>query len=277
MPKRRTSCAVFSSPHSGTYYPADFLSESKLDRNEIRSSEDAFVDQLFASTVDYGAPMLAATYPRAYVDLNRAPDELDPALINDITAKANNPRVLAGLGVIPRVVSEGKSIRDGKISHAEAKNRLRTAYHPYHECLKMLLDEQREKFGLGILFDCHSMPHDALTSAPLVSGYRPNIILGDRFGASAPRWLTDAASEILTKHGFTVARNAPFAGGYITRHYGRPSQNIYALQIEIDRALYMNERSITMLPEFEDVLMRLTGAVAQLASVGGAAVPLAAE
>ncbi len=277
MPKRRTSCAVFSSPHSGTQYPADFLRETRLDRNEIRSSEDAFVDQLFAAAPDHGAPFLSATYPRAYVDLNRASDEIDPALVEGASKKANNPRIMAGLGVIPRVVAEGKPIRDGKISLAEAQRRLTEAYHPYHQCLQMLIDEQRQRFGMAILFDCHSMPHDALTSAPLVRGARPNIIVGDRFGAAAPRWLTDTTSDILTRLGFTVVRNAPFAGGYITRHYGRPSQNVFALQIEIDRALYMDERSITMRPEFEDVMMRLTTAISHLAMIGGAGSALAAE
>ncbi len=276
-PTEWTSPAVFSSPHSGSRYPADFLATAALDAMTIRSSEDAFVDDLFSFAPQHGAPLIAAHLPRAYVDLNRAPDELDPALIAGAQRHGANPRVSAGLGVIPRVVAEGRPIRSGKISQREALKRLRVAYHPYHDELESLLARQRNAFGTAVLFDCHSMPHDALASAPRVRGKRPDIILGDRFGAACARWVIDAATCLFTDAGFVVARNAPFAGGYITQHYGRPSRGVHALQIEVDRRLYMDERAMTRRPDFADIAQRLEPVIAGLAHLGGAAMPMAAE
>lgn len=276
-PSQWTSPAVFSSPHSGDRYPAEFLATTELDPMSIRSSEDAFVDRLFASAPDHGAPLLAATLPRAYVDLNRAADELDPALIVGAQRRGANPRVSAGLGVIPRVVSEGRQIRSGKIPLREAFRRLRHGYHPYHAQLDALLTRQRQQFGMALLFDCHSMPHDALNAAPQVRGRRPDVILGDRFGAACGRWLIDGTAELFTSQGFVVARNAPFAGGFITQQYGRPARGVHALQIEIDRALYMDERRLAPLPDYGDVAARIAGVVAGLARLMDAAPPLAAE
>lgn len=277
MPRDVTSRAVFSSPHSGRAYPDEFLRTSVLTPLEVRSSEDAFVDSLFGAAPDHGAPLLAANLPRAYVDLNRAADELDPALIAGITRKGANARVAAGLGVIPRVVAEGRQIRLGKISQREAEDRLRLGYRPFHGMLRTLLDEQAGRFGIAILFDCHSMPHDALASAPLVRGRRPDVILGDRFGASCGRWLSDAALSIFVEQGFVVARNAPFAGGYITQNYGRPSRGIHTLQIEIDRALYMDEATLRPLPRFAEIADRLSHAIAVLTRLGEEPVAVAAE
>ncbi len=267
---------MFSSPHSGARYPAEFLASAELDPMTIRSSEDAFVEQLFSAAPAHGAPLLAATLPRAYVDLNRAADELDPALITGAQRRGANPRVSAGLGVIPRVVAEGRPIRNGKIPLREALKRLRLGYHPYHDQLDALLGRQRECFGMALLFDCHSMPHDALGAAPMVRGQRPDVVLGDRFGAACGRWLIDAAAALFTAQGFVVARNAPFAGGYITQHYGRPSRNVHALQIEIDRSLYMDERTLTPLPGFAEVAERLAAVQAGLVRIGDATA-LAAE
>ncbi|CAN5790144.1 N-formylglutamate amidohydrolase [soil metagenome] len=277
LPDTPRSCAVFSSPHSGRDYPPGFLSRTRLDTLQIRSSEDAYVDELFACAPDHGAPLLAARVPRACVDLNRASDELDPALIAGTFRRGANPRVVAGLGVIPRVVAEGRPIIEGKLSLAEAEARLDTYYHPYHACLAALIEAQRRAFGQALLFDCHSMPHDALASAPAVWGKRPNIILGDRFGASCERWLMEAATEIFGAAGFVVARNAPFAGGFITQHYGRPGGGIQALQIEIDRGLYMDEDRIERRAGFAETRATIAGAVARLARLGSQALPMAAE
>ncbi|HPG22967.1 MAG TPA: N-formylglutamate amidohydrolase, partial [Amaricoccus sp.] len=219
MPVERSSCAVFNSPHSGRDYPAAFLESSRLDPLQIRSSEDAFVDELFARAPECGAPLLAARVPRAFLDLNRGPEDLDPALIDGAARRAVNPRIVAGLGVIPRVVAEGRPIIEGKLTLAEAEQRIAAHWHPYHAELATLVDGARARFGSAILFDCHSMPHDALATAPVVWGRRPDVILGDRFGAACDRWLIDAATEIFTAAGFVVARNAPFAGGYITQAY----------------------------------------------------------
>ncbi|MHA1127975.1 MAG: N-formylglutamate amidohydrolase, partial [Alphaproteobacteria bacterium] len=182
LPQNPRSCVVFSSPHSGAAYRADFLSSSRLDSTAIRSSEDAFVDDLFAAAPEFGAPLLCGKAPRAYVDLNRAVSELDPALIQGAVIKGINPAVAAGLGVIPRVVANGQVIQTGKISMETAQGRLARYYMPYHDRLAKLLREQREAFGLAVLFDCHSMPREALKSAPYIGRRRPDVILGNRFG-----------------------------------------------------------------------------------------------
>ena len=179
--------------------------------------------------------------------------------------------------MIPRVVAEGRPIRSGKIPLREALRRLRLGYHPYHEQLESLLSRQRDAFGMAVLFDCHSMPHDALSSAPIVRGRRPDVILGDRFGAACARWVIDAAAALFTEQGFVVARNAPFAGGYITQAYGRPTRNVHALQIEIDRALYMDERTMKPHLHYDTVASRIDVVVAGLSQIGAAAAPLAAE
>jgi N-formylglutamate amidohydrolase len=277
LPAERRSCAVFSSPHSGSDYPAAFLDASLLTPLQIRSSEDAFVDELFAAAPAAGAPLLAATVPRACIDLNRAPDDLDPALIAGASRRFLNARIAAGLGVIPRVVGEGRPIRQGKLTLAEAQQRIDDAWHPYHARLRALIEEARTLFGAAILFDCHSMPHDALAAAPVVGGRRPEVILGDRFGAACDRWLVDAAAGAFAAAGFAVARNAPFAGGYITQTYGRPQSGIHALQIEIDRGLYMDEMRVERAAGFRETATRLSQVVAGLAVLGPRAMPMAAE
>jgi N-formylglutamate amidohydrolase len=277
LPAEPLSGTVFNSPHSGREYPPSFLAGTLLDRFQIRSSEDAFVDLLFDCAPEFGAPLLAARVPRACVDLNRAPDELDPALIVGATRRTTNPRIAAGLGVIPRVVAEGRTIIAGKLPLAEAERRIAAFHRPYHARLLQLMEEQRARFGRAILYDCHSMPHDALASAPTVRGRRPEVILGDRFGAACARWVIEAVADAFRGAGFVVARNAPFAGGFITQHYGRPAAGWHALQIEIDRALYMDERRVVLAADFEAVRARLRAVVADLARLGGEELPLAAE
>jgi len=277
LPAAPLSCAVFSSPHSGADYLPAYLGTTALTLLHLRSSEDAFVDELFGDAPRFGAPLLAARVPRACVDLNRAPDDLDPALIAGAGRRPVNPRIAAGLGVIPRVVAEGRPIHAGKLPLAEAQRRIASYYLPYHAQLRALLEDSRSRFGTAVLFDCHSMPHDALVSAPAVWGRRPDLILGDRFGASCDRWLIDAAHDIFSAAGFVVARNAPFAGGYITQTYGRPLAGIQALQIEIDRSLYMNEARLERRRDFAQVRARVARALEGLAALGPRALPVAAE
>ncbi len=278
-PAEYSSGAVFNSPHSGAVYPRAFLGATLLDPIRIRSSEDAFVDELFGEAPRHGAPLLAARVPRAVLDLNRAPDDLDPALIAGASRRFLNPRIAAGLGVIPRVVAEGRPIMHGKLSLAEAQRRIAQYWYPYHERLRALIDEQKTRFGSAILFDCHSMPRDALNSGLGlgIGQKRPNVVLGDRFGVSCDRWLVEAATEIFTRAGFAVARNAPFAGGYITQNYGRPAHGVQALQIEIDRSLYMNEQRIERSDDFADVARALAGATRELAQLGPRQMRVAAE
>ena len=276
-PATLSSCVVFSSPHSGNDYYPGFLRESILDRHAIRSSEDAFVDRLFADAPGFGAPLLAARAPRAYVDLNRSPDELDPALIEGVRRHGHNPRVASGLGVIPRVVSNGRAIYRGKLPMSEAQERLDRHWRPYHEILQDLLTRAGHRFGQAILIDCHSMPHEALDGLARSGVTRPEIVLGDRFGAAADSGIVDQVEAAFVAAGLRVSRNAPFAGAYLTQAYGRPSRRQHAIQIEIDRALYMNERRIEPNANFDDFRAVLQGVIARIAGIGQEDLPLAAE
>ncbi|WP_421701918.1 N-formylglutamate amidohydrolase [Aliiroseovarius sp.] len=278
MPRIRTTGVVFASPHSGRDYSRAFLKASVLDDHTIRSSEDAFVDQLFAAAPEHGAPLLSANAPRAYVDLNRGAEELDPALIRGVPKRpGHNPRVASGLGVIPRVVAGGRAIYRGKMTLGDAQARLTEVWHPYHDRLTRLLEESRRLFGQAILFDCHSMPHEAIESLSRRGKSRPEIVLGDRFGASAASGIVDRVEAAFVAAGFAVARNAPFAGAYMAQHYGRPARGQHVVQIEIDRALYMNEGFIRPNGNFNNLQRQLTTIMAELAEMGRPELPLAAE
>ncbi|MQQ08055.1 N-formylglutamate amidohydrolase [Epibacterium sp. SM1979] len=277
MPRVLRSGIVFASPHSGDNYLGSFLDRSILNDLQIRSSSDAYVDALFAMAPKFGAPLLAAKVPRAFVDLNRAPDELDPALIRDVPKKAQNPRVASGLGVIPRVVANGRAIYSGKLSRQEAEDRLAQYWHPYHRQLKQLMEQGKRQFGASVLIDCHSMPHEAIGEPHLRNQRKPEVVLGDRFGASCSSEVMDQVESAFVRAGLTVARNAPFAGAYIAQTYGRPSHNQHAVQVEIDRSLYMDERSIEPHGGFDALRRVLTDVVADLVSMGQDQLPIAAE
>ena len=280
-PLRQRVPLVFSSPHSGRAYPAQLLARTMLDGRMIRSSEDAFVDELFAGAPRLGAPLLLANAPRAYIDLNRAPDELDPALIEGVTRSPHNPRISSGLGVIPRVVAQGRPIYRGKITRAEAEDRLARFWQPYHAAMDALMAETRAGFGEAVLIDCHSMPHEALDGQSRPGAPRPDVVLGDRFGAAAARSVVDRIEAAFTAAGLRVARNAPFAGAYITQAYGRPSRGHHAVQIEIDRALYMDEARIEKSADFagfaEVMAQVVADIVAAFAPSGSEPGALAAE
>lgn len=276
-PIHRTSCVVFASPHSGRDYPWSMMRASVLGDQAIRSSEDAFVDDLFASAPGHGAPLISAVMPRAFVDLNRSPEELDPALIEGVRRQGHNPRVASGLGVIPRVVANGRAIYHGKISLGEARARLEGVWHPYHDMLRQLLDAAHLEHGQAVLIDCHSMPHEAVDSVSRGGSRRPDVVLGDRFGAAAAPEIVDAVEAAFTAEGFAVARNAPFAGAYITQAYGRPASGRHAVQVEIDRALYMDERRIVPTKGFREVEAALQRVIARLVQIGAQRMPLAAE
>lgn len=268
QPVKRTTGVVFASPHSGRDYSWSFLMKSVLDERTIRSSEDAFVDQLFAPAVEMGAPLLSAVAPRAYVDLNRAADELDPALIEGVARQGNNPRVGSGLGVIPRVVANGRAIYRGRISRAEADERLETIWHPYHAALARLMAEARSEFGQAILIDCHSMPHEAIESFAQSGLPRPEVVLGDRFGSSASAEVVEGVEAAFRRAGLKVSRNAPFAGAYTAQHYGRPSTHQHVIQVEIDRSLYMNEQLIRPNSHFPTFCRILHDIIAEIAMLG---------
>lgn len=276
-PESRTSPVIFASPHSGCDYPAEFLARALPDRLLIRSSEDAFVDRLFEMAPELGAPLIAARMPRAFVDLNRAADELDPAVIEGIHRAPHNPRVSSGLGVIPRVVAGGRAIYRGKLTLAEAEQRLRKFWHPYHRALSELIATVRTEHGQAILIDCHSMPHEAIEAHSRRGEARPDIVLGDRFGAAASREVVDRIEAAFAGAGLRVARNAPFAGAHVTQAYGRPSHGVHVVQVEIDRALYMDETSVEPLPGFAAFQALLAGVVAEIVAGAGGGLQLAAE
>lgn len=277
LPATRSSCVVFASPHSSRTYPRSFVVRSVLDEHSIRTSEDAFVDQLFAPAAEFGAPLLTARVPRAYVDLNRSADELDPALVLGARKQGHNPRVASGLGVIPRVVANGRAIYQGKISMEEARMRIDRYWRPYHLALQGLLAEAHQAHGQAILVDCHSMPHEAVECVVRAGTRRPDVVLGDRFGSSASMEIVERIEAILAGAGLVVARNAPFAGAFVTQHYGRPSRRQHAVQIEIDRALYMHEAQILPRPDFDAFRDVITRVVAEITEIGKTEMPLAAE
>ncbi|MDT1062669.1 N-formylglutamate amidohydrolase [Paracoccus sp. CPCC 101403] len=253
---------IFASPHSGRCYPDWFLAESRLDSQNLRSSEDAFVDRLIAPAVDHGAVVLTARVPRCVVDLNRGPDEMDPLVVAGAVPRVMSPRIMAGLGVIPRVVSQGRAIHDRPIPLAEADQRIARLWHPYHEALSALIDEAIARFGGAILIDMHSMPRDALAHLPRP---RPDFVLGDRNGVSAAPRIAAAAAEAVASEGFRLRRNSPFAGAYIVAAYGKPTRNVHVLQLEMDRSLYMDEQKIEPRADFDVFAQRFARIVARLA------------
>ena len=275
-PVRQTLPFVFASPHSGRVYPGSLVEKSRLDALTLRRSEDAFVDELFAGVTALGAPLIAARFPRAYCDVNRAPGELDTAMFSGaltMAVDAPGPRVLAGLGVIPRIVRDGAEIYRGKLPPEDAQTRLAQLYRPYHAALMALVEETLALFGTAIVVDCHSMP-SALAA--------PDIVLGDRYGASAPPSLSGWAENAFAGAGFSIVRNSPYAGGYTTALYGRGPAGCHALQIEINRSLYLDEDSLQRRPAFGAVQKRLTEALTQLTALPLSAfprrdLPLAAE
>jgi N-formylglutamate amidohydrolase len=249
-PLHRSAPFVFASPHSGRRYPDALLAQTRLSLQSLRRSEDTYVDELFATAAAHGAPVLCATIARAYVDLNRDPAELDPDMYVDSQSRGgfvSSPRVQAGLGAIPRIAGDGEEIYRRRLPIAEAERRLAAIHRPYHAMLQTLVEETRAAFSCAILIDCHSMPSCAR------GPQAPDIVLGDRFGAACHPELTAFVEKNLRDLGYRVARNAPFAGGHTTQTYGRPRSGIHALQIELDRSLYLQERSLTRSASFAKV------------------------
>ncbi len=250
QPARLEVPFVFNSPHSGRTYPETFLKDSRLDAVALRKSEDAFVEELFEPVVGLGAPLMHAHFPRAYLDVNREPYELDPALISDRLpryANTQSVRVVGGLGTIARVVTESEEIYRVQLTLDQALMRINRLYKPYHAALGQLVEACRDGFGTSVLIDCHSMPSNPTSE---IGGPRPDFVLGDRFGSSCDPELTAFVAQRLKSMGYEVTLNKPYAGGFITEHYGRPGEARHALQIEVNRALYLNEASFEKRPDF---------------------------
>lgn len=245
-PAQQAAPLIFASPHSGRHYPAAFLADSRLDPVSLRRSEDGFVEELFAGAPALGVPLLAATFPRVYCDANREPWELDPGMFDgplpDFVNSAS-PRVGAGLGTIARVVASGEAVYRRRLSFDEAADRVRGLWEPYHAALSGLIRETTRRFGGCLLIDCHSMP-----SFPGETGRATDMILGDAHGTAAAPRATRMLEEVLSGLGYRLRRNDPYAGGYVTRHYGRPREGVHVIQLEIARSLYMDERRIQRLP-----------------------------
>ena len=276
-PVRQQTSVIFTSPHSGREYPPDFQAASPLNTLALRSSEDAYVDKLFSRAPLFGAPLLCARAPRAYIDLNRGCDELDPAVVEGVVRGGHNPRISSGLGVIPRVVSGGRAIYAGKIPREEAEARINSHWRPWHAALRDLVDTTHEDFGEAILIDCHSMPHEAIETHIRPGQPLPEVVLGDRFGAAASRDVVEQIEAVFRAAGFRVARNSPFAGAYIAQTYGHPVSRKHVVQIEIDRSLYLDERKVEPLSSFSTFCLRMNRVVADIAQIGRRALPIAAE
>ena len=255
---------VVSSPHSGRNYPQKFVDASDLTPLRLRSSEDSFVDEIFDSAPTLGAPFIKALFPRAFLDVNRQPFELDPSMFSDILPNfvtTQNSRISAGLGTIARVVSNGEKIYRDKLTFIEAETRINNFYWPYHQTLKTLIDDTKNEFGYCILLDCHSMPSGTnryKNSCRSSNGRLGDIVLGDCFGTSCHKDIINSAIDILSGYGFSVRRNIPYAGGFITRNYGKPREGVHAIQIELNRALYMDEKLIERLDNIELLAKAMT-------------------
>ena len=279
-PAEQRIAFVFNSPHSGSIYPESFLAASRLDDTAIRRSEDSHVDELFAAVVPLGAPLMRANFPRAWLDVNREPYELDPQMFDGSLppyANSRSLRVAGGLGTIPRVVSENLEIYPGPMPVAAALERIETVYKPYHEQLRQLIAATLDAFGHAVLVDCHSMP-SSVRSLP--GRVRADFVIGDRYGSSCAAEISEAAHAFLTAEGYSVARNKPYAGGFITEHYGRPARGVHALQIEVNRSIYMNERTLQKTPAFRRVaadMGRLAHLLSSLPDGSLQPLPLAAE
>jgi N-formylglutamate deformylase len=258
-PEHHFTPVVFTSAHSGRTYSADLMPGVRLCPLNLRRSEDSFVDDLFAAAPANGAPLLAANFPRAFCDANREPWELDPNMFADRLpswVNTTSPRVSAGLGTIAKVVASGETIYGAKLSFAEAERRIFTYWRPFHDMLARLIEDVKARFGYCLLIDCHSMPSN-------VQGRRPNgrpvdFVLGDLHGAACASRVTRATEAFLIGKGYLVRRNDPYAGGFITRHYGRPADDVHVLQIEIARGLYMDETKIECLPAFAAIQQDMT-------------------
>src|SRR5579864_1376266 len=233
---------IFNSPHSGSVYPEGFLNVSRIDLPTLRRSEDSFMDELVAELSERGFPVVRVNFPRSYVDVNREPYELDPRMFSGRLpsfANTRSMRVAGGLGTIPRVVGDGQEIYGERIAVDDALTRIETLYKPYHRALRRLINKAHRTFGTVVVVDCHSMPSVGVSRE---EPRRPDVVIGDRYGTSCAPVLTDTVEETMGRLGYSIGRNKPYAGGFITEHYGNPASGLHTIQLELNRAVYMDER-----------------------------------
>src|SRR5258705_1856301 len=266
-PEKWGSPAVFNSPHSGRIYPSDFLIASRLDLAALRRSEDSFVDELFVGVVGRGHPLMRAHFPRCYVDVNREPYELDPRMFDGRLpsfANTRSMRVAGGLGTVARVVGDAQEIYDQRLPIDEALRRIEALYKPYHRALRRLVTQVHRDFGAAVLIDCHSMPS---TAGLKDERPRADVVLGDRYGTSCVALVAETIENTLRAQGYVVSRNKPYAGGFITEHYGNPAVGLHAIQLELNRALYMDERRYERSASFATVAADLETLADKLAEI----------
>jgi N-formylglutamate amidohydrolase len=266
-PAKRSSPAVFNSPHSGRIYPPDFLIATRLDLATLRRSEDSFVDELFLGVTKRGHPLMRAHFPRCYVDVNREPYELDPRMFDGRLpsfANTRSMRVAGGLGTVARVVGDAQEIYGQRLSVDEALRRIETLYKPYHRALRRLITRVHRDLGAAVLIDCHSMPS---TTTAKEERPRADIVLGDRYGTSCAPAVSETIEETLRALGYSVSRNKPYAGGFITEHYGNPAAGLHSLQLELNRALYMDERRYERSASFAQLRTDLEAMADQVGSI----------
>jgi N-formylglutamate amidohydrolase len=233
---------IFNSPHSGSVYPDEFLSASRIDLPGLRRSEDSFMDELIGGLSGRGFPTVTVNFPRSYVDVNREPYELDPRMFAGRLpsfANTRSMRVAGGLGTIPRVVGDGQEIYRERLSVDDALARIEALYKPYHRALRRLINKAHQAFGTVVVVDCHSMPSIGVSRD---EPRRPDVVIGDRYGTSCAPMLADMIEETMGRLGYSVGRNKPYAGGFITEHYGNPASGLHSVQLELNRAIYMDER-----------------------------------
>ena len=266
-PSRLTSPLVLSSPHSGSVYPESFLRASRIDLPTLRRSEDSFMDELITDLADRGFPVVRVNFPRCYVDVNREPYELDPRMFAGRLpsfANTRSMRVAGGLGKIPRVVGDGQEIYRDRLGVEEALQRIETLYKPYHRALRRLINRVHQHFGTAVIVDCHSMPSVGVSRD---EPRRPDIVIGDRYGTSCAALLPDLVEDVMGGLGYSTGRNKPYAGGFITEHYGNPASGLHAIQLEFNRAIYMDERRRERGPRFAEIASHFAVLADMLAKV----------
>src|SRR6266853_4793990 len=249
-PAELRGAVAFNSPHSGNVYPRAFLAAVRLDLAILRRSEDCFVDELLAGIVSRGNPLMRAHFPRCFIDVNREPYELDPRMFDGRLpsfANTRSMRVAGGLGTVARVVGDAQEIYHQRIPVDDAIRRIEALYNPYHRALRRLFSRVHRDFGAALLVDCHSMPSSAGSKDERP---RADVVLGDRYGTSCAGLVADMVEATLRSQGYVVSRNKPYAGGFITEHYGNPAAGLHAIQLELNRALYMDERRFERSPSF---------------------------
>ena len=258
---------IFNSPHSGSVYPAEFLEASRIDLVALRRSEDSFMDELIGNLSALGFPVVRVNFPRSYVDVNREPYELDPRMFSGRLpsfANTRSMRVAGGLGTIPRVVGDGQEIYRERLTVEDALSRIEALYKPYHRALRRLINKAHQAFGTAVVVDCHSMPSVGVSRD---EPRRPDVVIGDRYGTSCAPLLPDTVEETMRGLGYSVGRNKPYAGGFITEHYGNPASGLHTIQLELNRAIYMDERRRERGPRFSQVAIDFAALAEAIAAV----------